>query len=191
MAARSERPSRTRSTPKSPAGDAAAPGPSSAAPKPRRSAKAAGDPKAAEAPKTAAKKAASAKVSPAPEGAPTSKAAGKTPTGKRKVGKGLAKPKVERPDELSRETFEFIAAIDEHKRRTLTNHLGMADVLGVLRRLGYRRSGDGTDEETFAREAIERYKRAHKRLFPNWSEVFGVLREEGYERVGDPGESAA
>jgi hypothetical protein len=42
-----------------------------------------------------------------------------------------------RPDELSRETFEFIAAIDEYKRKHMRSFLSDREVLGVLRALGY------------------------------------------------------
>jgi hypothetical protein len=153
-------------------------------PGPKRASRAQGSSDAA-APKTSeAERPSSARVPSGP-----AKPRGKVPSGKRKVGKGLAKPKVERPDELSRETFEFIAAIDEFKRRTLANHLGMPEVLRVLHELGYRaRPSDAARAEgqlSFACEALEAYKRAHKRLFPNWSEVFAVLRESGYSRSGD------
>ena len=91
-----------------------------------------------------------------------------------------------RPDELSRETFEFISAIDEYKRKHMRSFLSDREVLGVLRMLGYGRSG-GSGEPSegelaqFA-SARARYRAEHGRLFPTWSEVFQLLVELGYER---------
>jgi len=91
-----------------------------------------------------------------------------------------------RPDELSRETFEFIAAIDEYKRRHLRSFLADREVLLVLRSLGYRRSSANHEPtELELREYAEsraRYRVEHGRLFPTWSEVFQLLVELGYER---------
>jgi len=91
-----------------------------------------------------------------------------------------------RPDELSRETFEFIAAIDEYKRRHLRSFLADREVLQVLRALGYRR-GTANHEPSAAElaeyaQARAKYRTEHGRLFPTWSEVFELLMELGYER---------
>lgn len=91
-----------------------------------------------------------------------------------------------RPDELSRETFEFISSIDEYKRKHMRSFLSDREVLGVLRGLGYGRSGGSAepsegDLAQFA-AARARYRAEHGRLFPTWSEVFQLLVELGYER---------
>ena len=91
-----------------------------------------------------------------------------------------------RPDELSRETFEFIAAIDEYKRRHLRSFLSDKEVIGVLCALGYERSRPPAEpsEEHLAEYAAARarYRAEHGRLFPTWSEVFQLLVELGYRR---------
>ena len=92
-----------------------------------------------------------------------------------------------RPDELSRETFEFIAAIDEFKRRRMRSFLEDKEVLTVLHDLGYARElvddAGALERELsdFAAER-ERYRKEKGRLFPTWSEVFQLLLELGYER---------
>ncbi len=92
-----------------------------------------------------------------------------------------------RPDELSRESFEFIATIDEYKRRHLRSFLSDREVLEVLRSLGYARAGAGT--EPSAQELAEyaaaraRYRAERGRLFPTWSEVFQLLLDLGYRRA--------
>jgi hypothetical protein len=91
-----------------------------------------------------------------------------------------------RPDELSRETFEFIAAIDEYKRKHLRSFLSDREVLGVLRTLGYGRTSASAEpsEAELAEyaEARARYRAEHGRLFPTWSEVFQLLLGLGYQR---------
>jgi hypothetical protein len=91
-----------------------------------------------------------------------------------------------RPDELSRETFEFIAAIDEYKRKHMRSFLSDREVLMVLAGLGYGRKGaasePGADELAAYADSRARYRAEHGRLFPTWSEVFQLLLELGYER---------
>ncbi|NOT30077.1 MAG: hypothetical protein HOP15_06470 [Planctomycetes bacterium] len=91
-----------------------------------------------------------------------------------------------RPDELSRETFEFIAAIDEYKRKHLRSFLSDREVLNVLRTLGYgrQRSTSEPSEAELAdyAEARARYRAEQGRLFPIWSEVFELLLKLGYLR---------
>jgi len=105
------------------------------------------------------------------------------------------KPKVRvrthtpRPDELSSETFEFIAAVDEYRRRHLRSFLKDDEVLEILFALGYR----GPEDEATVTEAQlaqfaaarERYRVEEGRLFPTWSELFELLGRLGYGRVGD------
>lgn len=91
-----------------------------------------------------------------------------------------------RPDELSRETFEFISAIDEYKRKHMRSFLSDREVLLVLRALGYGRPGGpsepGEGELAQFAAARARYRAEHGRLFPTWSEVFQLLLGLGYER---------
>lgn len=91
-----------------------------------------------------------------------------------------------RPDELSCETFEFIAAVDEYKRRHLRSFLEDAEILEIIFELGYSRDGldpavTETQLDDFA-EARERYRLDEGRLFPTWSELFELLSQLGYER---------
>lgn len=92
------------------------------------------------------------------------------------------KPKVTKPDEMAGEVIEFIAAIDEFKRRNMVQHLPLEQVLEVVEQLGYESGDAARDEGRRVQRAIDDYREAHSRLFPNWSEVFYVLRELGYER---------
>ena len=101
------------------------------------------------------------------------------------------KPKVRtrtpRPDELSRETFEFISAVDEYKRRHMRSFLDDEEVLEILLELGYLREGFApavTDAQLddFA-AARQRYRDEEGRLFPSWSEVFELLTTLGYQRA--------
>jgi hypothetical protein len=102
-------------------------------------------------------------------------------------GKPWVRTHTPRPDELSRECFEFIAAIDEYKRRHLRSFLSDREVLGVLISLGYAHSSAGGtvgpgELERYA-AARARYRTEHGRLFPTWSEVFQLLLELGYQRA--------
>ncbi len=93
-----------------------------------------------------------------------------------------------RPDELSREAFEFIAAIDEYKRRHMRSFLDDAQVLAVAHELGWfpakskRRGAPTKDEVARYGAARDAYRKESGRLFPNWSEVFALLQELGYRR---------
>ena len=100
------------------------------------------------------------------------------------------KPKVRthtpRPDELSRECFEFIAAVDEYKRRRMRSFLEDREVLEILFDLGYRREGHAprptaSQLQDYA-EARQRYRVEQGRLFPTWSEVFELFTTLGYHR---------
>ena len=97
-----------------------------------------------------------------------------------------------RPDELTRETFEFISAVDEYKRAHMRSFLKDEEVLAILHDLGYRPPGRTAacrepDEEQLAAYAAarKRYRIEQGRLFPTWSEVFELLRELGYARVDE------
>jgi hypothetical protein len=92
-----------------------------------------------------------------------------------------------RPDELSAETFEFIAAIDKYKRRHLRSFLDDEEVLEIVLELGYLRVGF---ERTVTHVQLDdyaaarlRYRVEEGRLFPTWSEVFELLTQLGYERA--------
>ena len=103
-----------------------------------------------------------------------------------------------RPDELTRETFEFISAVDEYKRRHMRSFLNDSEVLEILFDLGYRVPSrpDATREpsegqlEAYA-ASRQRYRVEHGRLFPTWSEVFELLRGLGYRRADEDGREAA
>ena len=91
-----------------------------------------------------------------------------------------------RPDELSRECFEFIAAVDDYKRRRMRSFLEDREVLEILFELGYRRpdcdprpTEDQLEDYGAARQ---RYRVEQGRLFPTWSEVFDLFTELGYRR---------
>jgi hypothetical protein len=93
------------------------------------------------------------------------------------------KSKVARPDEMPDEVIEFLHAIDEYKRTKMMAQLSLDHILAVVHELGYERPGRSEEpEREVLGNALDRYRRAHKRLFPNWSEIFEVLREIGYAR---------
>jgi hypothetical protein len=94
-----------------------------------------------------------------------------------------------RPDTQSRETFEFIAAVDGYKRRHMRSFLSDAEVLEVFLDLGYRavlqRDGRAKKKEALLRafaDARQRYRVEQGRLFPTWSEIFELLLALGFER---------
>lgn len=90
--------------------------------------------------------------------------------------------KVARPDELTRETFEFIAAIDEFKRNNMISIVSLEDLLTISHSLGYSRhkAGSGELELQQLQNEIDKYKKEKGRLFPNWSEIFGIMIDMGY-----------
>ncbi|HED65782.1 MAG TPA: hypothetical protein ENJ09_09535 [Planctomycetes bacterium] len=115
-----------------------------------------------------------------------------TPPSESPKKKATKKPKVRtrtpRPDELTQETFEFIAAIDEYKREHMRSFLDDSEVLEILHELGYRLGDEEVPEgvteaqlDAFA-QARERYRVEEGRLFPTWSEVFELLTQLGYHR---------
>jgi hypothetical protein len=58
----------------------------------------------------------------------------------------------------------------------------LEDVVGLLGELGYALPSARGDELACLEKAVDAYKTANERLFPNWSEVFGVILELGYRR---------
>ena len=111
----------------------------------------------------------------------------KKPSGKKK--KPVVRTRTPRPDELSRESFEFIATVDEYKRRHMRSFLTDEEILGIFYDLGYR-LGDHTGPEASQLEAFaetrQKYRVEHGRLFPTWSEIFDLLTDLGYERIEEP-----
>ena len=113
-----------------------------------------------------------------------------TPNHERNPGTGTShvRTRTPRPDELSREAFEFIAAIDEYKRVHMRSFLDDAHVLTVAHELGWFPAGrSGSVKPTKAEleryaEARDAYRTEHGRLFPSWSEVFEILQQLGYAR---------
>lgn len=89
---------------------------------------------------------------------------------------------VPRPDELSPEAFEFIAAVDEFKRSHMVSMVNLTDVVGILDSLGYVK--DQVDQQAVEEltDAVDAYKQRTERLFPNWSEIYKVVIELGYVR---------
>ncbi len=93
-----------------------------------------------------------------------------------------------RPDELSHETFEFISAVDQYKRRHLRSFLDDEEILAILNELGYRRTRATGARVPLAEELADladarlRYRVEKGRLFPTWSEVFELLLALGYRR---------
>lgn len=105
-----------------------------------------------------------------------------SPTPERPAKKGRNGPP--RPDEMSKEAFEFISAIDQYKRDEMRSFLELQEILEVLGALGYSRGTKGRVQEVRDLEdALDRYRAEHDRLFPNWSEIFTVLVELGYART--------
>lgn len=97
-----------------------------------------------------------------------------------------------RPDQLSRDAFEFITAVDQFKRDEMRSFLGLEEVVSVLENLGYARRHDTVEAEVEdIAQAIEDYKASSSRLFPNWSEIFGLIRELGYARDEDADETGS
>ncbi|MEM7305722.1 MAG: hypothetical protein AAF682_03585 [Planctomycetota bacterium] len=116
-----------------------------------------------------------------------------TPTPKKQPtpGKGTShvRTRTPRPDELSREAFEFITAIDDYKRVHMRSFLDDAQVLTVAHELGWYPGGSPArsiapkkDELAAYAKARETYRKDQGRLFPSWSEVFELLMALGYER---------
>lgn len=94
-----------------------------------------------------------------------------------------------RPDELTRETFEFITAVDEYKRKHMRSFLGDDEVIEVLLSLGYVLEAEAAERNEVTEVEVdafvaarERYRHEEGRLFPTWSEVFKLLLELGYAR---------
>lgn len=105
--------------------------------------------------------------------------------------KPVVRTRTPRPDELTRETFEFIAAIDDYKRRHMRSFLDDREVLEVLFDLGYRDAAQGEVRdasegqlEAFSAERY-RYRMEKGRLFPTWSEVLDLLLGLGWKRSTD------
>ncbi|MFT7540461.1 MAG: hypothetical protein ACI9K5_001422 [Gammaproteobacteria bacterium] len=131
-----------------------------------------------------------------PESATAESQAPRTP-------KRVVKTHTPRPDELSKETFEFIAAIDDYKRNHMRSFLDDIEILNILYSLGYghpefEATPDNADDEQIERfqDARQRYRDEAGRLFPTWSELFTILTELGYSReelLGqeEPADSAA
>ena len=92
--------------------------------------------------------------------------------------------RVARPDELTKDTFEFIDAVDRFKRTHMISIVSNTQVLEILKGLGYEFDTGKRDELTVYEEAVDAYKAKHSRLFPNWSEIFEIVAEVGYTRSG-------
>jgi len=91
-----------------------------------------------------------------------------------------------RPDELSRECFEFIAAVDHYKRGHMRSFLEDREVLEIFFDLGWSRPDAEpvvTDDQLADYAASRlRYRVEQGRLFPTWSEVFDLFMGLGYKR---------
>ncbi len=109
-----------------------------------------------------------------------------SPNKPKKANKPVVRTRTPRPDELTRDAFEFISAIDEYKRKHMRSFLDDAEILDVLFELGYV-SPEGlehpTDDQLAAFADIrQRYRKEQGRLFPTWSEVYDLLTQLGYRR---------
>ncbi len=106
--------------------------------------------------------------------------------------KQLVRTHTPRPDELSHETFEFISAVDQYKRRHLRSFLDDEEILAILHELGYRRESATGAQVQLAEELADlasarlHYRVEKGRLFPTWSEVFELLLALGYHREERP-----
>ena len=118
----------------------------------------------------------------------------KKPQDTPKKKKPVVRTRTPRPDELSRESFEFIASVDEYKRRNMRSFLTDAEILEILFDLGYDLGGVTSPNEAqlaaFA-QVRKNYRHEHGRLFPTWSEIFDLLMGLGYQRqsTGDAGDT--
>ena len=92
--------------------------------------------------------------------------------------------RVARPDELTKDTFEFIDAVDRFKRTHMISIVSNTQVLEILKGLNYKFDVGKRDELAVYEEAVDAYKERHSRLFPNWSEIFEIVTELGYSRSG-------
>jgi hypothetical protein len=90
------------------------------------------------------------------------------------------KAKAPRPDQMSQQTFAFIAAVDHYKRIEGKSFLSNEDVLEIVRRMGYARPPRKRDALREYERALAKYRKENERLFPNWSEVFEVVLGLGY-----------
>ena len=86
-----------------------------------------------------------------------------------------------RPDEMSPDVCEFLAAVDDFKRSQMRSFLSFEDIHCVLELLGYERKGKRGGPDALA-SAIDSYKRAYDRLFPTWSEIFVIACQAGWRR---------
>jgi len=115
---------------------------------------------------------------------------------KSKKKKLVVRTRTPRPDELSRECFEFITGVDDYKRRNMRSFLTDEEILQILFSLGYDLAGQTSPTpsqlEAFA-AARKKYRHEQGRLFPTWSEIYDLLAGLGYRRSerGDTGTAEA
>lgn len=87
-----------------------------------------------------------------------------------------------RPDELSDEVVEFLAAIDKTKRQSMRSFLNPDEMFPILEQLGYSFEGDDGELERLFEDALAELRESSGRPFPNWSELYGVALELGWSR---------
>ena len=70
-----------------------------------------------------------------------------------------------------------------HARKESTTHSREADEADVDEKRGATRPDEMPAEVLEFIQAIDEYKRVHRRPFPTWSEVLEVLKTLGYSRA--------
>jgi hypothetical protein len=93
---------------------------------------------------------------------------------------GAEGSKLVRPDAMEKELIEFVAAVDDSRRRLGKSQLSPAEFLQVAKALGYR--GPRGVGIKALEQALANYRQSQKRLFPSCSEIHGLLLDLGFRR---------
>lgn len=86
--------------------------------------------------------------------------------------------------DLPAAAVELGKAMEQYKNRTGRRYPGSAEVLDVLREIGYRRPGSGNRnlQAVHFSRLVQGYKRQHKAPFLLWSEMLEIALSIGYRK---------